>query len=240
MKIDFDNLSLGRLRKMAKAGDEILEAFRLLGESETNAVAQVLAHQGAFCKDEHYPRDDVCDSGTGSQYYYHAHRLEAGEHGHFHTFVRAKAIPASYRPAPIASQAVRPVGEDAICHLVAISMDRAGIPIRLFTTNQWVTGETFYSARETIRLIDRFSIDLVHPCLATNRWITAMIPLFRPQIEALLIERDRVISAHAMRYETRDVLEDEALEITSEVAIDIDEQIAGIDRALAAAKRKWS
>ena len=104
---------------------------------------------------------------------------------------KGQGIPAGAKPAPFRGNGKRPRGRNAICHLVAISMNRAGLPIALFTTNQWVTGETLYCARDTIRLLDRFAIDHVQPCLATNRRITAMLVLFRPQIEGLLLHRTR-------------------------------------------------
>ena len=237
MKIDLKQMPLSHLKRMAIAGDQILESFRVLGKSQTNVVAQVLAHQGTFYEDEHYPKGDTYDGESGSQYYYHAHRPEAGEHGHFHTFIRAKAIPPAMQPASYPGREPSLGGEDAICHLVAISMDRAGIPIRLFTTNRWVTGETFYNASDTQKLVRRFSVDHVAPCLAMNQWITAMMVLFRPQIDNLLMARDRTIAAHARRHPDSDALEDEALEVTSETPIDIDKQIAAVDRAMAYLKR---
>ncbi len=233
IQVDFAGLSPTRLRSMAQAGEEVLEAFRVLGKAGTNTVAQVLAHQGKFFQMDHYPKGDVYDGASASQYYYHAHRPVAGEHGHFHTFIRAKGIPGDVKPAPFRGTGKRPRGNNAICHLVAISMDRLGHPISLFTTNQWVTGETLYSARDTIRLLDTFTIDHVHPCLATNRWISAMIRLFRPQIEMLLLQRDRSLADWQRDHPHRAVLDDEELEVTSSTPIDIDRQIAHVARAQA-------
>lgn len=228
MRVDFEALSRSRLKSMSQAGEEVLGAFRVLGKVGANPVAQVLAHQGKFFELDHYPKGDVYDRETASQYYYHAHRAQSGEHGHFHTFIRAKGIPSGIQPLAVPSAAKRPRGKAAICHLVAISMNRAGLPIGLFTTNQWVTGETFYSARDAIGMLDRFQIEHVHPCLATNRWISAMLRLFRPQVEALLLRRDAALSARLQRYPDRDPLLDEELEIISSTRIDIDRQIARV------------
>ncbi|MEE8172364.1 MAG: hypothetical protein V3T62_05480, partial [Alphaproteobacteria bacterium] len=41
-----------------------------------------------------------------------------------------------------------PSGDDALSHIIGISMDAKGMPIRLFTTNRWVTGEAWYKARD--------------------------------------------------------------------------------------------
>lgn len=222
------------LEQMAHAADEVLEALRVLGKAGTNPVAQILRHQGEFVELDHYPKGDIYDEETGSQYYYHAHRPESGEHGHFHTFLRAKGMPRDIIPAPYAGTANRPLHEDAISHLIAVAMDSSGLPTSLFTTNRWVTGETYYAADDVIAMIDRFDIDHAYPCLATNRWITALLRLFRPHIEVLLHERDAALRNWERHYPDADIFEDRRLEITSALEIDIDEQIARIDAALKA------
>ena len=231
-KLEAGALAKPRLKDMAAAGDEILEAYRVLRKANTHVVGQVLAHQGTFYEEDHYPKGDVYDDETKSQYYYHAHRRESREHGHFHTFVRAGGIPASIKPAPYDGPADQPLGKDAICHLVAISMNGPGFPIGLFTVNRWVTGETFYSAADTLKIASRFKVDHVYPCLAVNRWITAMLRLFRPQLGALLVERDRLIAEWTRRHNDRDAYEDRELETISSLPIDVDQQIAAVHVAL--------
>lgn len=231
--LDFQVLSGARLESMAKAADDVLEALRVMGRAGANPVGQVLKHQGEFVEFDHYPKGDVFDDESAAQYYYHAHRSESGEHGHFHTFLRAKGLPADISPAPYSGTGERPLGEDAIAHLVAVAMDRGGLPIAMFTTNRWVTGETYYVAEDVISVLDRFEIDHVDPCLATNRWISALLRLFRPQIEWLLHKRDERIAEWQRLHPDRDVFEDRALELTSQIAIDIDEQAAHVDAELA-------
>jgi hypothetical protein len=58
-----------------------------------------------------------------------------------------------------------------------------------------------------------------------------MIRLFRPQIEALLLQRDRSLANWQRAHPDRAVLDDEELEVTSSTPIDIDRQIAHIARA---------
>lgn len=231
--VDLRQLPQAQLKTMSKAADDVLEALRVMGKAGTNPVAQVLKHQGEFVESDHYPKGDVYDDESAAQYYYHAHRAETGEHGHFHTFLRLKGFPSKIKPAPYSGKAKRPLGKNALSHLVAVSMDRSGLPIGLFTTNRWVTGETFYSAPDVIRMLDRFDVDHTHPCLATNRWISALLRLFRPQIEILLLQRDETIRDWQRRHPKLDVFEDRNLEITSELSIDIDAQAAMIDKALA-------
>jgi hypothetical protein len=218
-----------QLSDMAAAGDEVLRCLGAVGRAGTNPVGQVLKNGGQFFEDAHYPDGDVFDAASASQYYYHAHRADTGEHGHFHTFIRAAGIPKSVVPKPYTGSATRPLGGDAICHLVAVSMNADGLPVGLFTTNRWVTDETFFSAGDAIKLLDVFSIDHANPCWATNRWLTAMLKLFAPTVSVLLTERDAKIAEWTSRYPDRDCFEDRELEVTSECAIDIDDQIAAVD-----------
>ena len=235
LKLKFEDLPRARLEDMAAAALEIEESYRLLKKAGANIVGQVLARQGTFYEFDHYPSGDVYDRETHSQYYYHAHRGENGEHGHFHTFLRAGGIPENTAPAPYDGDGERPSGDDALTHFVAISMNRPGFPIAMFTTNRWVTGETYYRARDVIAMIDRFEVDHVYPCLAVNRWIGAMLRLFRPQAEALLLERDRVIAGRAASRPGVDVYEDRDLEIASIMRIDVARQAADVGRALSRA-----
>ncbi|MCP5083935.1 MAG: hypothetical protein GY948_19785 [Alphaproteobacteria bacterium] len=226
-------LTREELEDMQAAGAEILDCYRQLGKAQTNLVAQCLANQGTFYEFDHYPKGDVIDGETCGQYFYHAHRPELGEHGHFHTFLRAGGMPRNCAPVPYEGQEVRPTGENAIAHLIAISMDRPGFPIALFTVNRWVTGETFYSAKDTIAMARKFHMDHTYPCLAVNRWITAMVRLFRPQISSLLHERDRTIDDWGKQHPDGDVFEDRDLVVTSIQSIDVAKQIALVNKTLA-------
>ena len=116
-------------------------------------------------------------------------------------------------------------------------MNRPGYPIGLFTTNRWVTDETFYPAEDTISMLDRFNMDHTFPCLAVNRWITSMVCLFQPQIEALLRERDRTIETWRKKTPDTDVYEDRDLEITSIATIDVQKQVAAVKAALQRLKK---
>ncbi len=232
MEAIIGKLARSRLRTMHKAGMTVLESYRALEKAGANVVGQCLAHQGTFYELEHYPRGDVFDEETGSQYYYHAHRPESGEHGHFHCFLRAEGMPVGVQPVPYTGKADRPEGEDAVCHLVAISMNAQGYPTHLFTTNRWVTDETFYPAADTLAMVDRFRVDHVFPCLAVNNWITAMLRLFWPQIRELLKARDAIIREWMLAHPDRDVFEDRELDLTSIIEIDVDEQISMVEAAL--------
>ena len=232
---DLRSLPAKRLREMAGAGDRILECYRVLRKSDANVVAEVLRGQGEFYEWDHYPKGDVYDHETHGQYYYHAHPadLRGGEHGHFHTFVRPKGMPAGVKPAPLADFKPPKDKNDALSHLVAISTNKAGYPVRLFTTNRWVTGETWYAAKDVIRLVDRFLMDLAYPSWPVNIWITEMLRLFRPQIEELLLARDRTVGRWQADHPEVNTCEDRGLEITSVIEISVERQIEEVRRARA-------
>ena len=79
-----DTLPRESLEPMLAAGDEILECYRVLAKTGDNIVGELLRHQGTFYEWNHYPKGDIFDHATHSQYFYHAHvkGQRKGEHGH--------------------------------------------------------------------------------------------------------------------------------------------------------------
>jgi hypothetical protein len=111
-------------------------------------------------------------------------------------------------------------------------MDKFGLPIRMFTTNRWVTGEYWYEAEDVRKMIDHFLIDLAQPSWAVNRWVSALVRLFRPQIVSLIDARDVAIAQWEKEHPDVNVFDNEDLEVTSTLEINIDEQIAAVTEAL--------
>ena len=210
----------------------------------------------------HYPEGEVYDPATHVQYFYHRHprsngsaATEAAEHGHFHLFLRGEAVPAGTRPLLLPEAAVAnapansPVprqsaplkrgGRDEVCHLVAITVDPAGEPTRLFTTNRWVTGETWYRADDVIAMLDRFRIATGEPSALLNRWLEALVRLFQPEIGVLLRNRDQAVMDWRWRWPRRNAFEDTRLEIASSFAIDLEARLAAVEaRGEVSAKRR--
>lgn len=227
-----ESLSRARLREMLAAGREAQECRRVLEKAGLNLVGEVLRGQGEFIEYNHYPEDDVYDDDTRAQYYYHAHRGLTAEHGHFHTFLRRPGSLVGTAPVDFPASEPWPQGDDEIAHLIAISMDAYGWPIGLFATNRWVTGETWFRASDVIRMLDHFRIDHAYPSWPVNRWIGAMVALYRPHIEALLFHRDAVVSAWNAAHPGADVLEDRDLEITGWLNISVDALVEELQRLL--------
>ena len=144
---------------------------------------------------QHYPDNDARDERTRSRWYYHVHApgdRDADEHGHFHLFLHRTQLddPAAFAVAPAA-------GEDApahVTHIAGLAIDYSGIPIRWFATNRWVTDEFLYSAPTMIAHLDRYDVDRTKEDELVNRLLTAMVALYRDELEDLLHARDAAIA----------------------------------------------
>lgn len=247
--VDFARLERAALEAMAAAGGEVLACRRLLAGAGGTAVSEALGGAPDAVEWNHYPAGDVYDPQSHAQYFYHLHpaaQRAPGEHGHFHAFLRPRGMPPGTRPlimpelaiadAPAAPPAPQPnqgADNDEFSHLAAIAVDAAGEPVRLFTTNRWVTGETWYAAADVAAMLDRFIIGLARPSPPLNRWITALFALFRPQLVELVHARDRAVMSFRRRRRGKvHVFEDRRLEVTSAVDIDVDDQIRRVALAL--------
>jgi hypothetical protein len=235
VELDLRRLTRSELDRMAAAGREVAHCEAVLAKTADTVVGELLRGQ-PFFEWDHYPAGEVYDAETCSLYYYHAHppdEREAEEHGHFHTFLKPSDLPAEIRPLPVPSSPAPSGQGGALAHLVAIAMDGQSRPLRLFTTNRWVTGESWHRARDVLALADRFAVGHARPSWPANRWITAMLVLFRPQIAWLLTERDRVLAAWAKAHPRAAATEDRNLEILSTLAISVADQRRAVEAALA-------
>ena len=234
---------IARLRQLPRdellalydAAAEATDCTMQMAQNGTNPVTVVLGGATAVEEWVHFPPGDVVDPDTHSLFYYHAHTAEEripGEHGHFHTFVRPREIDATLKPAPLKD--ARDGDVAAVTHLVGVSTDASGRLIRLFTTNRWVTGEVWYDAETVIGLLPYFDITVEPPSPALNRWVTAVLQMFRPQIVDLIRARDAALANFARTHPAGDVYEDRALQVTSEIEVDFLEQIGAVETALQA------
>ena len=174
----------------------------ILAKGGLNVLLETLADAKSVEAWSHYPKGDVFDPETGAQWYYHAHvpAFDGVEHGHFHCFVR-------------------PDGKQGpVHHLIAVGVDAHGRLHRLFTVNQWVVGDNWLDAEATIALLPRFDVQMPKPSYLVNRWLSAVLRRYEPEIADLIRERDRVLASHvpANGIATR---EDRSLEVTSVLMI---------------------
>jgi hypothetical protein len=120
----------------------------------------------------HYPKNDLVDPVSAYEFYYHAHSADEmldGEHGHFHLFKRNGV---------------------EFHHLIAIALNQQGLPIRLFTTNQWVTGENLISADLVLDHLRNFDMATKGRLAPVARWVSALTKLFFIDMGTLILDRD--------------------------------------------------
>jgi hypothetical protein len=85
--------------------------------------------------------------------------------------------------------------------------------------NRWVTGDMLLSADATLRLLLAIRLDTRHGGI--DQLICSLVSLFTPEIERIMRARDEVLLARARRGSGS--LDDPALEVLSEVQIDLDQ-----------------
>jgi len=177
-------------------------------------IPQVLMGQDRIFREwQHYPSHDLVDVATGYEVYYHAHKVDEMsdmEHGHFHLFKRS------------------PTQADQFMHLIAIALDPKGLPVRLFTTNQWVTGETMGSAESLRDALRNFRVETGNSLDTLASWIQSLITLYRDEIEQLIEERDRRLNQLASQAKSMaSVLNDQSIHVLSQRQIHLLDDLSG-------------
>ena len=125
--------------------------------------------------------------------------------------------------------------DGTISHTIATSVNRAGYPVRLFTTNRWITADNRYAADDVVKMLDLFVMDLAWQSWPTNMWVTAMLCLFRPQIIKLIKTATSRWRGGGVEHPGTDVFEDKGCDITSSRRILVSAQIKRVNKALALA-----
>lgn len=196
-------------RNEVDAAHDLLECYASLAARSGHLLDGLLRGRPPV-QWRHYPAGDAIDHGTGYQYFYHCHapgeRSGGPEHGHFHLFRRRG-------PAQLPE------------HLLAIALSEKGVPRALFTVNQWVTASPLPDARAALSALFRFEIRAAGDPLV-NRWMAALLRLFRPQIERLLVLRDRRL--RAAPHGRVALLRDRRVEVLSALSIDVDARLEEI------------
>jgi len=227
-------MSASTLERMEDAAESLLQCYVELSATGTHVLAEIL--DGSSPRQwDHYPHDDVVDAVIGYQFFYHSHsprdRDALMEHGHLHVFARtdvhAKAIESDTETDFLCQLNGEEPADARTINLLCVALDAKGLPNRLFTVNRWVTGDHLASATATRRLVNGFHVRSERYRLITN-WLQALLHLFQPQVEQLLIERDRRLLKLAAGRIAAGLLEDESVEILSSIDIDIDQQIQSL------------
>ncbi|MDE2364857.1 MAG: hypothetical protein KGM42_19440 [Hyphomicrobiales bacterium] len=200
-----------------EAAARLLDARARMAARGLSPVTAAIEGAHAIVEWAHYPEADARDAAGRARYYYHAHPPNeriAGEHGHFHVFLEPGADGDAAAPT----------------HIVGVAMNAGGAPIGLFTTNRWVTGESWREAAAIECALGDFAVASNRDDI--DRWIAAMIHLYRVEIGALLRARDRAVAAMRSEAPNDDVLEDRSVRILSEAPVDLVADIHAIELAL--------
>lgn len=231
LSLSIDRLTPQQRSRMQSAAEALLECYAELAADRSHLLAEIF-DDGVPRQWAHYPDDDVIDDASRYQFFYHSHSPEdrdaAGEHGHFHVFARQDRHGHGIELGTEQDFLQHLNGEQAAdantIHLLCVSLDAKGVPTALFTVNRWVTGDHLLGAAMTLQLLSGFTIQAKN-ALRISKWLTALLTIFRPQIEQLLIERDKTLLKLASTRRKPGLLEDESVELLSSVSIDIDQQI---------------
>ncbi len=203
------------LRPLEAALETTLDHLQASARSGRGLLADLLGRAEAFAEWEHYPPRDALDARSGYRFYYHAHAAQQrarDEHGHFHVFAPRRA------------------GEAGYVHLFALSVDARGMPLRVFTTNRWVTAEDWQDAAWTLRALRRLDLSGARPRRVAS-WLQGMACLFAPQIQAAVLERDHRIAQRARQRPLERVLEDRRSHIVSQCPVDLARQFEFLQAA---------
>ena len=151
-----------------------------MGEQQTNPVLQILNGSEHIERDVKYPKDLLRFNQTQWRAYYHCHsndndiqHLFNEEHGHFHIF------------APIDKT-------NSWSHLVALSIDSMGQPLRWFMVNHWVCGETWLDADSLQQSME--NIPFAKQTTVIEKWLLSMVAVFQTEITSLLNKRDNIVN----------------------------------------------
>lgn len=191
------------------AAIRVVNCLQKMGEQHSNPVLEILDPLQPFHENQKYPENKLKFNDGVWRAYYHRHappyRFE-NEHGHFHVFHK--------------------VGDDAWTHIAGLSIDNQGQAQKWFVTNRWVTDE-LWQETENIALFFNEEPELKGVSLV-ERWLHAMVLLFRSELQQLLTQRDRKVAQLARNTSLESVLNDRDHYILAEQNIDLKDKLNSV------------
>jgi hypothetical protein len=193
-----------------EVAEEVLAIQMHYAEKGLSMAQVALAGASDFVQFRHYPKNDLVDIDSGYEMYYHAHPLGESdksknlEHGHFHLFQRDLDEPNKFT------------------HLIAISLNQQGLPIKLFTTNQWVTGETIREVKKLKLVLADFRVNTKGRMAPLARWVSGLVHIFHDEAIDLLRVRDQKMKKLSGSGKDKNFfLEDRKHHVLSEVRVNL-------------------
>lgn len=187
------------------------ELDRLWRERRLSLVADLTAgnlHEGECL---HFPDNDFHDPVTGAQFFLHRHHAkDIGLTTHIHIFQRWESNDLKHHGI-----------DGVVTHLAALQLNEEGEPEAWLSLNQWVTGEHWIPAEQTISCFDgwHFSRDYRRSLNGLGfwcEWLSHLIALeLHTTIRALLDERDAKLDMALEQSPSINVLQDRALEVVA-------------------------
>lgn len=212
------------------AAHTVIETITQMAQEQRPLMLRVLPDGGESHFWKHYPKGDARDAKTRSRWYYHVHApgsRDEGEHGHFHLFLHRTQLPKGLEP-----KVWPPQGEDCkahVTHLVGLSIDTVGIPRAWFTVNRFVTNEFLFPADVMIEHLPDFNVDETKEDDLVNRFVTAMVALYREEIAELLRQRDARHAELVAKHGEKGYEKESGAEVLSQIPIDLDAKISSLD-----------
>jgi len=207
----------------------VIETITQMAQEQKPLMLRVVPEDGATFW-THYPKNDARDKFCKARWYYHVHapgNRDEDEHGHFHLFLHRTQLPEGLEP-----KVWPPQGEDArahVTHLIGLSIDTNGIPRSWFTVNRFVTNEFLYPADVMIEHLPDFDVDHTKEDDLVNRFVTAMVALYREEIAELLRERDTRHEELVAEFGDDAYTKDSGVEVLSQIPIDLDAKLSSLD-----------
>ena len=163
---------------MNKWGERLFDCIHAMAIQKTNPVLLILEGAEAIHAYQHYPDPSLGFVDNKWRVYYHCHpspNNDKNEHGHFHFFSK---LP----------------GKSDWAHVVGLGIDTQGQPVRIFTTNKWVTGGDWLLKDELPRCFDVLKIAKNGTLL--ERWFTNFLLFYQPRIQSLYRDRDTAVQTY--------------------------------------------
>lgn len=187
----------------------LVECMNNMGERHTNAVLLSLDGSKSVKPYQRYPETSYYFGNKYWRAFYHSHEAPNkpnDEHGHYHFFTRINQ-------------------EEDWSHVIAMGMNDVGQPLRLFTTNLWVTDGKWFDASQ---LMDQISLLAKSQGeeLATE-WFKYVLLLFQYEINELLIARDNKVAKLFPKHQEQCYI-DRSVYYLSEMNINLSQQLLDV------------
>ncbi len=150
----------------------LLACMTEMGIEHTNAVLLTLDGIDSIKPYQRYPALSYYFGEQHWRAFYHCHDsniMDVREHGHFHFFNRTN-------------------DDEEWAHVIAMGMDRVGLPVNLFTTNLWVTDGNWFDTqllKQQLFVLQNSDDDDL-----PLSWFKYMLLLYQDTIQELLNKRD--------------------------------------------------